>query len=99
MKTMTATPHEGAGIEIRGVDLRTADEATFGEKAVDVFYVTDLTGDKITAAPRAKRTKEIAERLKFALGKARAAGQEADADESGSDLPRSATRCLAARFA
>ena len=40
-----------------------------------------------------------AERLKFALGKARAARQKADADESGSDLPRPETRRLAARFA
>lgn len=31
MNTMTATPHPGAGIEIRGVDLRTADDVTFGE--------------------------------------------------------------------
>jgi taurine dioxygenase len=30
MNTMTATPHAGAGIEIRGVDIRTADDATFG---------------------------------------------------------------------
>jgi taurine dioxygenase len=30
MHSMTATPHQGAGIEIRGVDLRSADDATFG---------------------------------------------------------------------
>lgn len=28
---MTVTPHAGAGIEIRGLDLRTADDAAFGE--------------------------------------------------------------------
>ena len=30
MSTMTATPHRGAGNEIRGVDLRTAEDVTFG---------------------------------------------------------------------
>jgi len=30
MNTLTATPHHGAGIEIRGVDISTADDATFG---------------------------------------------------------------------
>ena len=29
--TMTVTPHPGAGVEVRGIDLRTADEATFAE--------------------------------------------------------------------
>lgn len=35
--TMTVTPHPGTGIEIRGVDLRTADDATFGEVR-DLFH-------------------------------------------------------------
>ena len=30
MNTLTATPHPGAGIEVRGVDVRTADDATLG---------------------------------------------------------------------
>jgi len=34
------------------LNIGSAQVATFGEKAVDVFYVTDLTGAKITAAPR-----------------------------------------------
>ena len=34
------------------LNIGSAHIVTFGEKAVDVFYVTDLTGLKITAAPR-----------------------------------------------
>ena len=34
------------------LDIASAHIATFGEKAVDVFYVTDLTGKKITSASR-----------------------------------------------
>ena len=34
------------------LDIASAHIATFGEKAVDVFYVTDLTGGKILSAPR-----------------------------------------------
>jgi len=34
------------------LDIASAHIATFGEKAVDVFYVTDLTGKKITSATR-----------------------------------------------
>ena len=34
------------------LNIASAHIATFGEKAVDVFYVTDLTGAKITAASR-----------------------------------------------
>jgi [protein-PII] uridylyltransferase len=30
------------------LDIGSAHIATFGEKAVDVFYVTDLTGTKVT---------------------------------------------------
>ncbi|MEM7191686.1 MAG: [protein-PII] uridylyltransferase [Pseudomonadota bacterium] len=34
------------------IDIASAHIATFGEKAVDVFYVTDLTGKKITSSSR-----------------------------------------------
>jgi [protein-PII] uridylyltransferase len=34
------------------LNIASAHVATFGERAVDVFYVTDLTGAKITSAPR-----------------------------------------------
>jgi [protein-PII] uridylyltransferase len=34
------------------LDIVSAHIATFGEKAVDVFYVTDLTGKKITSSSR-----------------------------------------------
>ena len=34
------------------LNIASAHISTFGEKAVDVFYVTDLTGAKITATPR-----------------------------------------------
>jgi [protein-PII] uridylyltransferase len=36
------------------VTIRSAHIATYGERAVDTFYVTDLTGDKILSAPRLK---------------------------------------------
>ena len=45
-------------------DIASAHIATFGEKAVDVFYVTDLTGKKITSA---SREGAIRERLVKAL--------------------------------
>jgi [protein-PII] uridylyltransferase len=47
------------------LDITSAHITTFGEKAVDVFYVTDLTGKKITSAPRQKA---IRERLLAVLG-------------------------------
>jgi [protein-PII] uridylyltransferase len=34
------------------LDITSAHIATYGEKAVDVFYVTDLTGKKVTSEPR-----------------------------------------------
>ena len=34
------------------LNIASAHIATYGERAVDVFYVTDLTGDKIRAAGR-----------------------------------------------
>jgi len=46
------------------LDIASAHIATFGEKAVDVFYVTDLTGKKITSS---SRDLLIRERLKKVL--------------------------------
>jgi [protein-PII] uridylyltransferase len=46
------------------LDIASAHIATFGEKAVDVFYVTDLTGKKITSS---SREASIRERLLKAL--------------------------------
>jgi len=37
MPSMTITPHPGTGVEIRGVDVRTADDATFGQIR-DLFH-------------------------------------------------------------
>jgi len=34
------------------LDIASAHVTTFGEKAVDVFYVTDLLGKQITSPPR-----------------------------------------------
>ena len=36
------------------VTIHSAHVATYGERAVDTFYITDLTGDRITAATRLK---------------------------------------------
>ena len=36
------------------VTIHSAHIATYGERATDVFYLTDLTGDKITSATRLK---------------------------------------------
>jgi [protein-PII] uridylyltransferase len=46
------------------LDIASAHIATFGEKSVDVFYVTDLTGKKITSSSRMSL---IRERLTKAL--------------------------------
>jgi [protein-PII] uridylyltransferase len=46
------------------LDIASAHIATFGEKAVDVFYVTDLTGKKITSS---SRESTIRDRLTKAL--------------------------------
>ncbi|MBV6656445.1 MAG: [protein-PII] uridylyltransferase, partial [Devosiaceae bacterium] len=51
------------------LDTHSAHVATFGERAVDVFYVTDLTGQKIT---RRNRLDAIKERLESVLGGPRA---------------------------
>ena len=40
------------------LDIASAHIATFGEKAVDVFYVTDLTGKKITSKSRENAIRE-----------------------------------------
>ena len=47
------------------LDITSAHITTFGEKVVDVFYVTDLTNKKITSQPRHKA---IQERLLAVLG-------------------------------
>ena len=46
------------------LDIASAHITTFGEKAVDVFYVTDLTGKKVSGEPRHKA---ITERLEAIL--------------------------------
>jgi [protein-PII] uridylyltransferase len=56
------------------LDIGSAHITTFGEKAVDVFYVTDLTGKKVEGEARQK---VIRERLTTVL-----AGPASDA-ESG----------------
>jgi [protein-PII] uridylyltransferase len=40
------------------LDIASAHITTYGEKAVDVFYVTDLTGKKLVALPRQKAIRE-----------------------------------------
>ncbi len=45
------------------LDITSAHITTFGEKAVDVFYVTDLTGKKVTSEPRQKIIHERLERV------------------------------------
>jgi len=52
------------------VTIHSAHVATYGERAVDTFYVTDLTGDRIVAATRLKT---LERRLAAA-----AAGEEID---------------------
>ncbi|MEJ8572713.1 [protein-PII] uridylyltransferase [Microbaculum marinum] len=49
----TGLLHELTGVLARlNLNIASAHIATFGERAVDVFYVTDLTGQKITNANR-----------------------------------------------
>jgi len=45
------------------LDITSAHITTFGEKAVDVFYVTDLTGKKVTSEPRQRIIKEKLEQV------------------------------------
>ena len=63
------------------VTIRSAHIATYGERAVDTFYVTDLTGDKINAADRMqeleKRLLEAAAAPGQRLARARAAEAKA----------------------
>ncbi|MCA1999206.1 MAG: [protein-PII] uridylyltransferase [Hyphomicrobiales bacterium] len=42
----------------QNLNVNSARIVTYGEKAVDVFYVTDLTGGKITQAPRQQRLRK-----------------------------------------
>ncbi len=54
-----------AAISDLNLDITSAHITTFGEKAVDVFYVTDLTGKKLNSETREKA---IRERLEIILG-------------------------------
>ena len=45
------------------LDINSAHITTFGEKAVDVFYVTDLTGKKVTDDVRQKKIRERLEQV------------------------------------
>jgi [protein-PII] uridylyltransferase len=45
------------------LDITSAHITTFGEKAVDVFYVTDLTGKKVVHEPRQKAIRDRLERV------------------------------------
>jgi [protein-PII] uridylyltransferase len=68
------------------LNIASAHVATFGERAVDVFYVTDLTGAKIA---NAARQGAIRTRLKAAFevetrSKARAAARKADTETGAS---------------
>ena len=65
------------------LDITSAHITTFGEKAVDVFYVTDLTNKKI-ASPQ--RQKAIRQRLLEVLGESRA-GDASLARPSSGPLP------------
>ena len=41
------------------LDIRSAHITTFGEKVIDTFYVTDLTGHKIIDPDRQKRIRDV----------------------------------------
>jgi [protein-PII] uridylyltransferase len=45
------------------LDITSAHIATYGEKAVDVFYVTDLTGKKVTSEARQATIRERLEQV------------------------------------
>ncbi len=61
------------------LDITSAHITTFGEKAVDVFYVTDLTGKKIVNKPRQRK---IHRRLSDVLS---VASEDEDRDAEGGD--------------
>ncbi|MFZ2100721.1 MAG: [protein-PII] uridylyltransferase [Oricola sp.] len=50
------------------LDIRSAHITTFGEKVVDTFYVTDLTGHKITDPARQKRIRKVLEDVLMGRG-------------------------------
>jgi [protein-PII] uridylyltransferase len=52
------------------LDITSAHVTTFGEKAVDVFYVTDLTGKKVTHEPRQRTIHQRLERVLIGVGEA-----------------------------
>ena len=60
------------GISELSLDIASAHIATFGERVVDTFYVTDLTGHKITAKLRQNRIRRA---LQEAISPDRAAAQ------------------------
>jgi [protein-PII] uridylyltransferase len=45
------------------LNIASAHIATFGEKAADVFYVTDLTGEKITSVNKQEATRRALLRI------------------------------------
>ena len=53
--------HRPRALSDRNLTIGSAHIGTYGEKAVDVFYVTDLTGGKITSKVRQKRIHEALE--------------------------------------
>jgi [protein-PII] uridylyltransferase len=55
------------------VTLHSAHIATYGERAVDTFYVTDLTGDRITSEARLKSIERLLEDAAQASNTAKAA--------------------------
>ena len=65
------------------LDITSAHITTFGEKAVDVFYVTDLTNKKIVSP---QRQRAIRQRLLEVLGESRA-GEASLARPSSGQLP------------
>jgi [protein-PII] uridylyltransferase len=50
------------GISDLSLDIASAHIATFGERVVDTFYVTDLTGHRVTAKPRQNRIRRACRR-------------------------------------
>ncbi|SEQ50614.1 UTP--GlnB (protein PII) uridylyltransferase, GlnD [Faunimonas pinastri] len=61
------------GLSELNLDIASAHIATFGERAVDTFYVTDLVGHKITSQ---RRQSEIRMRLLGAIGGSSAAREQ-----------------------